>query len=748
MRKLFPILCLATAFGCFLLPIGGFVSGSRQAACLILGLTLLICGIDGLLSGKRPYRTLAWGLIWIGILREAFSLVQSSFPRLQPILEKTQHLSFIFWFCLFSGIGLLVYPLVLPSGTKVPAFRSPSMGTTLLFSFLQKWSPEILILGITILSLSPLLDSGYYWDDAVNATAYLYEKQDGLPLIRNLLIFMRKYIELGRINILSCYYYFLFMIENVAIYKAVIIGLVCSNVLLLGNVAREAGASRRLSLLAMLLIPVLIQFRAYQDPVTGFYGLMQIILLELLLTVRFLLRHLRTGRKKHLILSLLPFTAGLLTYEVCFPFILMIPLIVLAETRSLKKAVRLSIPYAAIVTVCLGMIFFVRTHYAQGTTYAGVAFSLNPELILKTYAYQLFAALPLSFYAAGKQLAIMGTTYLAADALQYTLPGFLKALSLPDFFILGLTALAIVRIAGKGQTEDKTPPRLTLIALGFSFWLLPAVTIAVSQRYQGQLYPGLGYLPVYLEYFGVSLLLVGLGSALRAKLPAEKSRLFSLLAAFALLLSMALNLQNNRKLVELLNREFLYPRQPGERALQSGLLAFLPEKSTLIFANPGRYIWEADWNEQGRYLEFASIYNRRDLKTDEITPLGKSRFLDQFRQHISETGEMILPQIENYHILTYGGDARRGLAKIGHVNQIRTNPAGSEIEQTLTDTVLFFLSGNLSDHTQITYQTSGGETVYLPVQEAWQVRRSQDGILFQLHPKDEIIFETLDFYGF
>ncbi len=754
MRKLLSFFFLAAAGGCFLLAFGGFVRGAhgaRRSACLLLGLTALICGLDHFFTAKAPSRPLGWGLIWTGVLYEAFVRVQSTLPQLQPVLENVQHFSFIFWFCLFSGIGILIRPLFLPlSGIKnrasgISASESPLPA---LLDFLKKWNIELLIVGITVFSLSPLLKSGYYWDDAVNATAYLFEKQDGLPLMQNLLIFMRKYIELGRINVLSCYYYFFFLIENVALYKALIIGLVCVNVLQFGRVAREAGASRRLSLFAMLLIPTLIQFRAYQDPVTGFYGLMQVILAELLFTAYFLLRYLHSGRRKHLILSLLPFTAGLMTYEVCFPFILMIPLLVLADTRSLKKAIRVSVPYVVIVLICLGAIAFVRANIVQETTYAGVAVSLDFGRILQTYTYQLAAALPLSFYAAGQQLAIMGTTWLAPDVLQYTLSGFLKALTLADIFILVLTALAIARTIRTAPIRNQETPRLTIFALGLSLWLLPAVTIAVSQRYQGQLLPGLGYLPVYLEYFGISLLLSGLGSLLCKKLTTTKSEVFGLLAVVALLVSTAINLQNNRKLTDLLNREFLYPRLPGEQALQAGLLSFLPTNSKVIFANPDRYIWEADWNERGLYQEFASIYSPRDLIADGIEPMGKGHFLDQYRLQTSGTDGSSVLITDNLHILSYSGDAGRGLAKLGHVNQIRADANTSTIEETLVDQVLYFVSGELPETVRITYQTSGGETIILPLQEAWQIRRSREGNLYQLPEQNEIIFETLDFFGF
>ncbi len=475
MRKFFFGILLLAAAGCILLSLTGMASGSRQTALIVFGVVLLCCGFDGLFSRINRIWVLAWAGIWIGILWELLNLISGAVPFLQAAAGAGWRFSFFFWLSLFFGIVLRGSLFIRHTGRNIPTDRTDLAENPVLF-FLQRWKIEILILLITALSLKPLLHSGYYWDDAVNSTAYLFEKFDDLPLIQNLLIFIRKYLELGRINILSSYYYFLFYIEAVSVYKAVIIGLVCADVLLFGLVVREACGSCRISQFSMLLIPALIQFRAYQDPVTGFYGLMQVILIELLLTVYFLLRYLHTARKKYFIFSLIPFLIGLLTYEVCYPFILMIPLIVLLETRDWRKSIRLSIPYGAVVLLLLGLIFIVRMQFARDSTYAGVAFSPDLNLILQTYGYQVFAGLPLSFYFAGKQLAILGTSYLAPDVLHYRLADFLAAIDTSDLLIAVLILVVLAWIL-RSRTDEKEKLRLgTLFGIGAAFWLLSAVT--------------------------------------------------------------------------------------------------------------------------------------------------------------------------------------------------------------------------------------------------------------------------------
>ena len=101
-------------------------------------------------------------------------------------------------------------------------FRSGRNGKPLC-PFFQNWGIEAVILLVTAASLAMLVRSGWFWDDAVNSTAYLAEKKDSIPLLRHVLDFMGEYLKLGRINVLSVYYYFFFYIENVSVYKTLII---------------------------------------------------------------------------------------------------------------------------------------------------------------------------------------------------------------------------------------------------------------------------------------------------------------------------------------------------------------------------------------------------------------------------------------------------------------------------------------------------------------------------------------------
>lgn len=709
---------------------------------------LMLCILDFFQNGFNVKTIIPWAAIWLGLLWELINVYQGSISLFRGLIQLLWRFSFFFWLSLIIGIVSRILFL----SDKNHFSRLPDLGLqsdSPVLKFLVTWKSEILILIITVLSLQPLFHSGYYWDDAVNSTAYLFEKYDQLPLLQNVLVFMQKYLDLGRINVLSCYYYFLFYIENVSLYKAAIIGLVGIDILLLGLLVREISGSKGISRFAMLLIPVLIQFRAYQDPVTGFYGLMQVILAELMLTAYFLLHFLHTGKKRFYLLSLIPFFIGLMTYEVSFPFILLIPLIIFLDTKNWKKTFRYSIPFILMVLILLGVIWGVRLNFAQKSTYPGVAFSLDLKLIVQTYFYQLAAALPLSYYFSGSQLAILGTNYLAKDVLSYQMTDLIKAVKLDDWIVLLLVALVILLSRKKRSDAHQGNHLRLLFGIGMSFWLLPAVTIAVSQRYQGQLIPGLGYLPVFLEYFGISMIIVCFAIFVSQKIrnPLVLT-IGKIVAVCALFLTILVNQQNNRTVTDLLNRTFLYPRAAGEKALQSGMLDFLPNQAVLIAANPGDYIWEANWSNAGLYPEFYSVQSKRDLQASQITTLDLPEYIDrEIPDGRTNAGSMMFNP-DNAYMIAYDGGAEHGLAKLGKINQLRADASQLTNLETLTDHVLFFIRGGFPEKVQITYQASDGRTIWLKMEDGWLVRRSKDGNLYQLPENEEIVFETLDLYGF
>ena len=681
---------------------------------------------------EKTERYLPWLLIMISGLR----IAGETFPNRIPLIGGAHH-GWVFW---ALGLAGILWPLIRSlSRDDVPVEQVQGKGFA---AFLRRYQVEAVILLLTAASLSMLIRSGYFWDDAVNSTAYLAEKKDGIPTLRHVLDFMMAYLRLGRINVLSAYYYFFFYIENVSVYKALIILLILGNQLIFRTVLLEFGFSLKWARIGMLLIPILLQTRAYQDPVSGFYGLMQVLTAEMLLCAFFLSRWIREGKKRHLVFSLVCFGFGLMTYEVCFPFLALICLLLWVRHGSFRRALRDSLPFILLVVVMLAGVVLVRANFVT-RTYEGVKFSLNPERILRAALRQITAALPLRFYSAGYMAAVMDLTYPASSFMNYDLHSVLKAVRLSDLLILAAAFWCFGCAIRSGDPKRITGTREALV-LGGSFALLPVITVALSDRYQGQLMPGLGYLPVYMQYYGIAVLILCLCRFLSEKIGSSAGLRALGLGLFSVIL--LLNIQNNRGVTEIMNRNFYHSRNAGEAALRGGILDFLPEGSVLISDNDRRYLWEADWNNRGLYPQFYGNYSKHTPASVGDTKLLKPLIEAALAEgaEADEEGYITLAP-ENFWLIAYNGDGEQGLARLGRVRELSVSTSGLDIKHEKVNTVLYFISGVHPEKSGVQYMTADGQFRQTGTEGFKRVRVSEGGILYALPEEESILFDSLSF---
>ncbi len=600
--------------------------------------------------------------------------------------------------------------------------------------FLRGYGAELLILLLTAACLAMLVPSGYYWDDAVNATNYLAEKNDSISTLSHVLAFMGSYLRLGRVNVLSFYYYFFFYIEDPAVYKALIILLILANQLIFRQTLLEFGLPLRYARAGMLILPLLLQTRVYQDPISGFYGLMQVLTAEMLLTALFTLRWLRTGKGRHLALSLLFFGIGLFTYEVCYPFIAMICLLIWSRRGNFLKALKSSLPYLALTLAAVIAVFAVRNSAVHDNQYVGVTFSLDPALIAHAALCQITAGLPLSFYTAGNYSAVLGNVYSADSFMNYSFADFIGSAGINDLVILLGFFLCFVLIRrGKAVFADWYQSR-DLLILGFCFALLPSLTIALSNRYQGQLIPGLGYLPVYMQYFGVACLILLLWIRAERFAPARA------LGAAAFCVILLLNLQNNRAVTDIMDRVFYDPREAGEAALHGGILDFMPEDALLVSANSRTYLWEANWNNAGLYEEFYGNNSRH-------MPASAGDY-SLLREAVDAAGEpdsngMVTIAPENIWLIRYDGGSDGGYAKLGRLVRASVNAATLELSNAVTDQVLFFSSGNYPESAGVRYTSVDGAYQSVSGADMRRIRVTDGGVLYELDPAEQVCFDSV-----
>ncbi len=141
--------------------------------------------------------------------------------------------------------------------------------------------------------------------------------------------------------------------------------------------------------------------------------------------------------------------------------------------------------------------------------------------------------------------------------------------------IFALAALCAFVALPKERLVLSATAKKKATTLGVLLVILPALEIPALVKYQNELQLGLGYLPVFLEYFGVGILVaVGLTS-----LTFDRPQRVGAIALFAIVVTLSSGA--NRKLAEILAPPYLTSRESFQRAVAAGMLDAIPSGSTL-----------------------------------------------------------------------------------------------------------------------------------------------------------------------
>jgi hypothetical protein len=209
-------------------------------------------------------------------------------------------------------------------------------------------------------------------------------------------------------------------------------------------------------------------------------------------------------------------------------------------------------------------------------------FSLDAGAVGAAFLKQFSAALPCSYsllFGALLENLFSRQTFTASAHRVVLLGGFLFSWCL-------ITNL--VRQAREGGLAWRR-----WASLGLLLALLPVPAMCAIHRYHAVLRWGYGYLPVYLQYFGVALLLAASIAALATRLRGSRWAAGVLALGPAVLCSgiAVLHYAANRQVVAGLRVPCLHPRQEIEEILEAGLLSQARPGSVLVI-DP--FDWDTD----------------------------------------------------------------------------------------------------------------------------------------------------------
>lgn len=504
-----------------------------------------------------------------------------------------------------------------------------------------------LILGIvliTILMLLPVLDSGFTSDDSINSFTQGTRQYYNATLHQTYLGWIQMHIALGRfIPLIELTPVFWEFINNLIIYKLLVITLIVSNVLIFGYLIYILTGSFSLGAMSMLLAPISFQLRLYHDPILSFNMQLQIVFLLVTISLISLVFYLKNNKNKYLLAGLFLYLLSLLSYEVTYPFFILYAIIIYYFSRTdIYSVLRLSLPFAILAILCALMPVFIRTHLGISLVGGSSAYAINPNVgdYIIAFAKQIFAAMPLSY---------------SITHLQLTSIDFKTLIVAIGYFILCLAISE--RILNEKRVKFNIKK---LLIFGLAMFILPGILVASSPKYQQELVWGIGYIPVYISYFGLIVMAICVIYALyNNQAFFNKNNPLLIIIIFSLIVSVtaALTYNSNVHVVENSNQNWLYPRIVIENGLKDGLFKAVPNGSVLLADN------NHPWEQAGFYFMHSGVRLNYVGSVEPYYHVGYKLFPGSDRHNFSELDKV-------YYLRYVSSHRNKGYAILGNIENL------------------------------------------------------------------------------
>ena len=502
-------------------------------------------------------------------------------------------------------------------------------------SFHRKF-PRFFIVGLPGLFVAtflyPISQSGLSGDDIPNSmrSAALQANDWTRWEFINLAIKQWKTFE-GRffpVSTIENVYMFDF-IHSVHLYKFLQFGITLLLLFLAAAFIAKLLGSWRILPLAVFILLSCLQTRNWYDPTLGFGLLLQSVQIKILFCLYGVVNFLQiNGRRAYFYLlgSALLLVMALLQYEVVITLIpSVLFLLVLFQGDGLRKKIA-GVLFVAIPAVYTWYVLQLRMGVSSSAAY-----SINSDLgtVALTYFKQLSGGIPFSaiIWSRGTESPI-------------------TALSKLTFFLLLLLVVTIVLSLIFRSVLIKVPNRSSLIlfVIGVNFCLGPAVTTALSIRWQNEVSWGLSYLSVSFVYTGIAFIFISVLifalKALRGR-TAHSAILFSLFAGIFALSTVS----NHALLVSNVNatKYARDQRATYELAIRQGFFSNVPDNSVVVFPSFDENSWVNNyftaWLGGPKGLTFVKTSEDALKKCDSsilFEPCPKSFYLNYITTNTTE----------------------------------------------------------------------------------------------------------------
>ncbi len=281
-------------------------------------------------------------------------------------------------------------------------------------------------------------------------------------------------------------------------YKILQLVAITGVIVLLGTLGGLLTRNKKIGLLIALLALPSLQFRYWYDPIHSFGLLLPSLALKTLGSWILALIGLRSKKKLTALFSYvgagLLWTAGLLQYEIIYLLTPVVLILVWIENDASTNNRWTAVGVFFAPTFILGN--YVATLRSTATPSPAYTTNLALDDFLPAFIYQTIGAIP-------------GTASLFSASLPS--PGTLIATTTPLTLAGAIAGGTAASILIKDLHLPSLKSTLSMALIGGSLFILPALPIAASMRWQTELGWGYAYLPVFLQGLGLAILLCGLG---------------------------------------------------------------------------------------------------------------------------------------------------------------------------------------------------------------------------------------------
>lgn len=485
----------------------------------------------------------------------------------------------------------------------------------------------LVIIAYVTISLLPLISSGFYSDDMIQSTLKGQLEMQNSSVIKHIIDVSMHWIRNnGRFYPVSMFFVFYaaYFFHNVIVYKILLLVMVIINIFVFGLLIENITSNKYISYLSMLLMPLMFQFRLYHDPVLSFYGLMQLFMLLTLCSLLFYSKYLKCNDTKYLFLSILFYNIVLYLYEISLVLIVLYVIMLLSSVRQNKSSIMIKklLPFILSFLIAVFIIILVRSlKNTSAPGYSGIELGLNAVSIVKSMLLQLYATIPLSYY-------ISNPSHL----FQLTTSEFVKNIKLKD--VAGLILLVscyMYVFRNMKVVYDKYNARM-MAYIGIVLTICPAFMISLSAKYQKEIRVGVGYIQVYIQYYGAVFIVIALIMYAQYKLNARHKQyalhVFMLMVFSGIFM---LNVQNNRLVIEQSNVDMHYRRSALIMSLDENILGNVPENSVIFIKDDYNFVLypqvQSDirsWAESGYpWKNEALVYMYAKKKMNIVTELNE-----------------------------------------------------------------------------------------------------------------------------